>query len=76
MTPNMVGPRPQPQVANFLKSQWSIYKTAIAYSVVIGLLSLAPTIYMLEVYDRVVNSRNFETLLMLSILVVGCYIVM
>jgi len=76
MTPNMVGPRPQPQVANFLKSQWSIYKTAIAYSVVIGLLSLAPTVYMLEVYDRVVNSRNFETLLMLSILVVGCYIVM
>jgi len=49
MTPNMVGPRPQSQVANFLKSQWSIYKTAIAYSVVIGLLSLAPTVYMLEV---------------------------
>ncbi len=76
MTTSSVVPRPQPEVANFLKSQGAIYKKTIGYSLVIGLLALAPTVYMLEVYDRVVNSRNFETLLMLTILVIGSYVVM
>ncbi|MGC8773745.1 MAG: hypothetical protein ACP5R6_00580 [Chlorobaculum sp.] len=31
---------------------------------------------MLEVYDRVVNSRNHQTLLMLTILVVGLYVML
>ena len=35
-----------------------------------GLLALAPSAYMMEVYDRVVNSRNHTTLWMLSIAVV------
>jgi len=76
MTPNIGGQRPQPQVANFLKAQWPLYKKALLYSVVIGLLSLSPTIFMLEVYDRVVNSRNMTTLLMLIIVVIGSYVVM
>ena len=41
------------------------------FSVFTNLLALAPTLYMLEVYGRVVNSRNTETLLMLTVLVVG-----
>ena len=41
-----------------------------------GLLVLAPTWYMLEVYDRVVNSRNHTTLVMLTLLVLGAYMVM
>ena len=76
MTPNIGGQRPQPQVANFLKAQWPLYKKALLYSVVIGLLSLSPTLFMLEVYDRVVNSRNMTTLLMLIIVVIGSYVVM
>lgn len=44
--------------------------------VAINLLALAPTIYMLEVYDRVVNSRNSTTLLMLTVLVLGMYLLM
>ena len=51
------------------------YKTA-AFSMVISLLMLAPTIYMLEVYDRVVNSRNGVTLLMLTLMVILAYAVM
>jgi len=41
-----------------------------------NILVLAPSLYMLEVYDRVINSRSFSTLLMLTILVIGLYIVL
>ncbi|HYD75386.1 type I secretion system permease/ATPase [Ramlibacter sp.] len=41
-----------------------------------GVLALAPAIYMLEVYGRVVNSRSATTLWMLSLLVVGAFVVM
>lgn len=37
---------------------------------------LAPSWYMLEVYDRVVNSRNIFTLTMLTLLVVFIYLMM
>jgi ATP-binding cassette subfamily C exporter for protease/lipase len=40
------------------------------------LLVLMPSWYMLEVYDRVVNSRSTMTLAMLTVLVVGAYVVM
>lgn len=43
------------------------------FSLVTGLLVLAPSWYMMEVYDRVVNSRSHRTLLMLTLLVVGVY---
>jgi len=41
-----------------------------------NLLILAPTGYMLEVYSRVVYSRSENTLLMLTILVLGAYLLM
>jgi ATP-binding cassette subfamily C exporter for protease/lipase len=53
----------------------TLYKT-ILFSLIISMLALAPTVYMLEVYDRVVNSRSDTTLAMLTILVVLCYAVM
>jgi ATP-binding cassette subfamily C exporter for protease/lipase len=43
---------------------------------VISLLALAPTVYMLEVYDRVVNSRSAMTLAMLTVMIVAAYAVM
>ncbi|PUE34180.1 type I secretion system permease/ATPase [Limnohabitans sp. Hippo4] len=52
-----------------------LYK-AVGFSLIISLLALAPTVYMLEVYDRVVNSRNGMTLVMLTVLVVLMYAVM
>lgn len=44
-----------------------------SFSFVINFLYLVPSIYMLQVYDRVLTSRNEFTLLMLSLLVVGLY---
>ncbi len=42
-----------------------------AFSLVINLLLLAPSLYMLQVYDRVLTSRNEFTLLMLTLIMVG-----
>jgi ATP-binding cassette subfamily C exporter for protease/lipase len=45
-------------------------------SLFINLLLLTPSWYMLEVYDRVLNSQNYRTLLMLSLLVVFLYLIL
>jgi ATP-binding cassette subfamily C exporter for protease/lipase len=49
---------------------------AIGFSMLISLLALAPTVYMLEVYDRVVNSRSGMTLAMLTVMIVLAYALM
>jgi ATP-binding cassette subfamily C exporter for protease/lipase len=49
---------------------------AIGFSTLIGLLALAPTVYMLQVYDRVVNSRSDMTLAMLTVMIVLAYAIM
>ncbi|TLU55441.1 MAG: type I secretion system permease/ATPase [Chlorobium sp.] len=46
------------------------------FSLVVNVLVLAPSAYMMEVYDRVVNSRSHVTLLMLTLLVVGIYLLL
>ncbi|MEN9384367.1 MAG: hypothetical protein RL323_1510 [Pseudomonadota bacterium] len=51
-------------------------RRALLFAVLGGLLVLAPTVYMFEVYDRVVNSRNHLTLAMLSLLVIGALVLM
>jgi ATP-binding cassette, subfamily C, bacterial exporter for protease/lipase len=51
-------------------------RAALWFSILLALLVLAPTVYMLEVYDRVVNSRNPFTLFMLTIAVLGAFGVM
>jgi ATP-binding cassette subfamily C exporter for protease/lipase len=51
-------------------------RRALFFSFFTNLLILAPTLYMLEVYDRVVNSRSMMTLVMLTLLVVGMYVLM
>ncbi|ODA20291.1 peptidase, partial [Achromobacter xylosoxidans] len=42
-----------------------------AFSVAANLLMLAPSLYMLQVYDRVLASGNVFTLVMLSLMIVG-----
>lgn len=46
------------------------------FSLISSLLVLAPSWYMLEVYDRVVNSRSHLTLAMLTLVVLAAYVVM
>ena len=59
-----------------LREQKPLFRRAIAFSVAIGALMLAPSFYMLEVYDRVVNSRSVMTLAMLTLLLALAYFVL
>ena len=59
-----------------LSAQKSFFRNALFFSFFTNMLVMAPTIYMLEVYDRVVNSRSGMTLAMLTLLVVGLYALM
>ncbi len=52
------------------------FRSAAALSLLSSILVLAPSVYMLAVYDRVVNSRNPLTLLMLTLAVLAAYAVM
>lgn len=59
-----------------LMAQKPFFKKALFFSLFINMLVMAPTIYMLEVYDRVVNSRSSMTLAMLTVAVVLLYAMM
>ena len=52
-----------------------IFKAVGVFTACINLLLLVPSIYMLEVYDRVLTSRNSFTLLMLTLMIIGLYII-
>jgi len=59
----------------FLEFIPSLYH-AFFFSFFVNVLLLAPSVYMMEVYDRVVNSHSHTTLLMLTILVVFIYLLL
>lgn len=67
---------PASELHDALLSLRGIFERVGLFSLCTNLLALAPTFYMLEVYGRVVFSRNAQTLLMLTLLVVGLYAVM
>ena len=50
--------------------------TIATFSGFLNLLMLAPSLYMLQVYDRVLGSRNETTLWVLTGLIVGAYLFM
>jgi len=72
----MMPPVPVSELRDAITSLRQFFVRAAYFSVLTNLLVLAPTLYMLEVYGRVVNSRNADTLLMLTILVIGAYVLM
>lgn len=51
----------------------STFITVGVFSAIINLLMLTPSLYMLQVYDRVLASRNEITLLMLTLLMLGAF---
>ena len=52
------------------------FLSAAAFSLVINMLMLAPALFMLQVYDRVISSRSAETLVMLFALTLAALMVM
>lgn len=61
------------EIANVLKKYKNSFMSIGIFSAVINLLMLVPSIYMLQVYDRVLASANEFTLLMLTALALGLY---
>lgn len=67
---------PQNEVAQALVSFKKAFRTVGVFSAVINMLMLMPAIYMLQLYDSVLTSRNEMTLLMLTLIMLGAYIFM
>ena len=64
------------EVSQALASSRGTFRTVGAFSAIINLMMLVPSLYMLQVYDRVLASGNRTTLLMLTLIVVGAYLLM
>lgn len=58
------------ELHGILLEQKSFLRKAVFFSIFTNLLVMAPTLYMLEVYDRVVNSRSLTTLAWLTAITV------
>lgn len=52
------------------------FLSAAGFSLIINFLMITPSIYMLQVYDRVVATGNLSTLLMLTLIVMMLFITM
>lgn len=62
------------EILQTLASFKSAFVTVGAFSAVSNLLMLAPSLYMLQVYDRVLQSRNELTLLMLTLMMLLAFL--
>ena len=79
MQTNQRPPRPggqRSEILEVLGRYRSVFWTVGGFSGAINLLYLAPSLYMMQVYDRVLNSRNETTLIMLSLITLGAFAVM
>lgn len=60
----------------FLRKFLPFFVAAGVFSFVMNMLLLSPSLYMLQVYDRVLGSRSEETLLFLTLLLLSALAVM
>lgn len=74
--PGLAGQGAPSELLKIFKPMWPAARRVFVFSLIAGLLVLAPSVYMLEVYDRVVNSRSHLTLLMLTVAVLAAYALM
>lgn len=72
MNPN----KPPSELRKAIAALQPFFTQAAWFSVVTSLLVLTPSIYMLEVYDRVVTSRSHMTLAMLTLVVLMAFALM
>lgn len=64
---------PQRDIDAALLRYRRLFGVLALFSGVINLLMLVPSIYMMQVFDRVLTSRNETTLLMLSLILLGFF---
>ena len=64
------------ELKDALLAQRPFFRSAMFFSFFTNLLVMVPTIYMLEVYDRVVDSRSVMTLAVLTLITIALLAVM
>ncbi|MGZ8289737.1 MAG: type I secretion system permease/ATPase [Telluria sp.] len=67
---------PKNEIEQALLTFKSTFWTVGTFSAITNLLALVPSLYMLQVYDRVLASQNELTLVMLTVLMLGAYLLM
>ncbi|WP_110633301.1 type I secretion system permease/ATPase [Salinicola salarius] len=72
----MANPQDKTDLQQAISASRQAFLFILLFSLFINLLMLAPSIYMLQVYDRVITTRSPETLLMLTLVVVFLFVVM
>lgn len=68
--------KPKNEIQQALLAFKGTFYTVGVFSAITNMLMLVPSIYMLQVYDRVLASHNEITLLMLTLLMLGAYVLM
>src|SRR5262245_55997584 len=63
----------KPEIARVLHAMRQLFISVGAFSFFINALMLVPALYMMQVYDRVLNSRNSMTLIMITLITLGLY---
>ncbi len=66
----------QNEIMQALSAFKGTFITIAVFSAIVNVLMLVPSLYMLQVYDRVLGSQNEITLLMLTLLLLGAYLFM
>jgi ATP-binding cassette subfamily C exporter for protease/lipase len=64
------------EITEALRTFKGTFLTVGCFSAITNLLALVPSLYMLQVYDRVLGSRSEITLAMLTLMMLGAYLVM
>lgn len=67
----MLSGKTRNDITAFIAARKSLFTSLALFSALINLLMLVPSVYMLQVYDRVLPSGNEMTLLMLTLIMAG-----
>jgi len=63
------------EILNVVRSYKNIFYILLVFTAIINFIMIVPALYMFQVYDSVLSSRSFETLLMLTLIAVFMYAV-
>ncbi|MDX7987868.1 type I secretion system permease/ATPase [Xenorhabdus sp. 12] len=67
---------PKDEITDVIRARSKVFWTVGLFTAFINMLMLVPSIYMLQVYDRVLPSGNEMTLLMLTLITLGMFAIM
>jgi len=72
----MIKPKQSSELKDAMRALEGLFWQAVFFSLFTNMLVLTPTVYMMQVYGRVLDSRNYMTLGMLTLMVMIAYVFM